>query len=181
MISETITFEDLDGKEITEQFHFGITESEAAEMAVRHHVKGGSDLLDYFQSISDAEDGNAMMDAFKNMIALSVGRESEDRRRFIKTPDIRDDFMQSDAYNKLFLRMVQEPEYAMRFLSGIMPKKVQQDAANKKTEKDFNTQQLLDMSDEEFFSVVGRNEKDWSPATLLVAYQRKSQRPDKVA
>jgi hypothetical protein len=177
MISETIAFETLSGEPITEEFHFSISESEAAEMAMRHHVKGGSELLEYFQTISDAEDGNAMMDAFMNMIRKSIGFKHENNIQFVKTQDYTDRFMQSDAYNRLFLRLLREPEYAQRFLNGILPANIQKKIAEESTkERVYTTQELLDMSEEKFFKAVGTDEKNWSPATLLVAYQRKSNR-----
>lgn len=177
MISETIAFETLSGEPISEEFHFAISESEAAEMAMRHHVKGGSELLEYFQTISDAEDGDKMMDAFMNMIRKSIGYKHEDNIRFVKDPEYTDRFMQSDAYNQLFLRLLRDPEYAQKFLNGIMPAKLQEKiAAETSKDKEYTTQELLDMSDAEFYKVFGSDEKKWAPGTLLVAYQRKSNR-----
>lgn len=177
MISETIQFEDLRGRQLVETFHFQITEAEMMEMAARHHVKGGSELLDYWKTISDAEDGNAMMDAFQNVLRMSIGQIAEDEVRFLKTKEYTSRFMDSDAYNKVFVRMLREPEYALKFLNGIMPAAVQkQIAEDNMTDRKYSTQEMLDMSDEDWAKLAGTDEKNMSHEHLLVHFHRKEMR-----
>lgn len=121
MLKKTITFQDLDGNEITEDFYFRLTKAEIAELEVG--ADGG--LTAYLNRIVEARDGQAIMDMFKKIIGMSVGRRSEDGRRFVKNEEITNDFMQTDAYSELFMELVTDAEKAAAFVRGLVPKDVQ--------------------------------------------------------
>lgn len=117
MLKKTITFEDLDGNKVTEDFYFNVSKAEIAELELS--TKGG--LSEHLKTIVEAEDGASIMKTFRDIISLSVGVRSEDGRRFIKNEEVRDNFMQTDAYSVLFMELVTDAEKGSEFIRGIMP------------------------------------------------------------
>src|SRR5215211_4134516 len=97
MLKKTLTFKDLDGNPITEDFYFNLNTSELAKLQLSH--EGG--FGDYLEKISAKRSGREVMDTFEDILRMSVGRRGEDNRKFIKTDEIRDDFMFSGAYDVL--------------------------------------------------------------------------------
>jgi hypothetical protein len=118
MLKKTITYQDLDGNPVTEDFYFNLSKAEIAEMELSH--KGG--LEAYIQEIIQAEDGGAIISAFKEIIGSAIGRRSEDNRRFVKNQEIRDDFFQSDAWSTLFMDILSKGDEAASFVKSIVPK-----------------------------------------------------------
>lgn len=123
MLKKTITYEDLDGNKITEDFYFNLSKAELAEMELAQ--KGG--LSEHLNKIVKSEDGGEIIATFKKIIGDSIGRRSEDAKRFIKSEEIKDDFFQSDAYNQLFMELVTDASAATEFIKGIMPKDISED------------------------------------------------------
>jgi len=122
MLKKTITYEDLDGKTVTEDFYFNLNKPEIAEMELS--MPGGWSA--WLENIIESEDGAEIIKSFKWVITESVGRRSEDGRRFVKSQEIVDDFMQTAAYEQLFMEMVTDANAAANFVVGIMPKDLQQ-------------------------------------------------------
>ncbi len=118
MLKKDITFEDLEGKQVTERFYFGLNKAEVAEMELG--AKGGS-LAKVLQELIVEQDGQKIMDAFKRIISSSVGLKGDDGRRFVKSQEISDSFMQSDAYSELFVELLTNTTSAAEFINGIMP------------------------------------------------------------
>jgi hypothetical protein len=117
MLKKTITYNDLDGNPVTEDFYFNLSKAEMAEMELRH--EGG--FSGYLQRIIDTQNGNEIISTFKNIITSAYGRRSEDNRRFIKSPEITDAFLQTEAYSELFMELVTNGEAAAEFVQAIMP------------------------------------------------------------
>jgi hypothetical protein len=132
MLKKTIVYPDLDGNEVTEDFYFNLNTAELAEMEMS--TKGGLDAN--LQKLIDAADGKQIIAIFKDIIASSVGRRSEDNRRFIKSPEITADFMHSEAYSILFMELIESEESGAAFIRGILPANViaAVDASEQKTE-----------------------------------------------
>lgn len=121
MLKKTITYPDLDGNPITEDFYFNLSKAELAEMELRH--QGG--FGEYLQRIIDSSDGDAIITTFKDIIKKAIGRRSEDGRRFIKNDEIAEDFLQTEAYSQLFMDLVTNAEAAAQFVRGIVPTDMQ--------------------------------------------------------
>lgn len=117
MLKKTITFEDLDGNSITEDFYFHLYESEVIEMEIGK--KGG--LTEYLKKIVAEEDGDKLVGIFKDLLTKTVGKRSDDGRKFIKNQAIIDDFVQTDAYSKLFVELATNAEQAAAFANAIVP------------------------------------------------------------
>lgn len=117
MLKKTITFNDLDGNAVTEDFYFNLNKAELTEMELRQ--KDG--LSGHLQKVIEADDRGKLIDVFKEIIKLSVGKRSEDGRRFIKNEDVLNDFMQSEAYSELFMELATEADAAVAFITAVVP------------------------------------------------------------
>lgn len=123
MLKKTIKFSDLDGNEVTEEFYFRLNKAEIAEMELSHEGSFSA----YLKTIIESQDGGKIIAAFKQILLASVGRRSEDGRRFIKNQEIRDDFEQSEAYSELFMELVTNADAASAFIRGIVPSDLQKE------------------------------------------------------
>lgn len=118
MLKKTITFKDLDGNDLTEDFYFNLNKAEITELEV---TAGKDGLTGVLNQITKTEDGAAVYRLFEKIVLSSVGKRSDDGRRFIKNQDIVDDFTQTNAYSEMLVEMLQKPETAVEFLKGIIP------------------------------------------------------------
>lgn len=117
MLKKQITYMDLDNNPVTEDFYFNLTKVEITEF--QWSRPGG--LTSVIEEIIKAEDTSAVLKLFREICSISVGKRSDDGRRFIKNDDIRNDFLQSDAYSELFMEMIQNPGEMAKFLAGMVP------------------------------------------------------------
>lgn len=174
MLKKTITYPDFDGVQHTEEFYFNLNQAELAEMALSR--RGGLD--EYLKEIVASEDGAAVISVFKEMISKSIGKlDPQNKRRFIKSQEIIDDFMQTEAYSALFMELVTNTSAAVEFVRGIVPVDVAgkvDEIALPNDDKEYTDNELLEMSDAEFARVAGKNTKDMSRHHLMIAFERKS-------
>lgn len=118
MLPKTITYTDYNGTERTETFYFNLTKSELTRWSMS--VEGG--LHERLQRIIDAKDNVAVMKEFDNIIAKSYGVKSDDGRRFIKSEEITEEFMQTPAYDQLYMDLITGGTDVMSaFINGIVP------------------------------------------------------------
>ena len=113
MLKKTITYTDYNGNSRTEDFYFNLNEAELAEMVVS--VDGG--LTAMIQRIVAAQDGKQIIATFKDIVLRAYGEKSPDGRRFIKSPELRDAFSQTEAYVELST----DHDAAAVFINGIIP------------------------------------------------------------
>lgn len=180
MLKRTIQYEDLDGNNIVEDFYFNLSEAEIAEMEMSQ--EGG--LANHLKAILAEGNPRVILSTFKMIITASVGRRSDDGRRFIKNDQIREEFMQTDAYSKLFMELCTDAKAAAEFIQKVIPQNiadrvklmeienVQLPASVKMTIDDFSDEQLLAMTDEEFFDIV--DPKKTTKRGLTLAMRRLS-------
>lgn len=117
MIKKTITYTDFDGNEQKEDFYFNVSKTELLDMETKY--EGG--FAHYLEEIQKAEDVKAIMNVMKDIVSMSVGKRSEDGKRFIKNDEIRDDFLFSPAYDELFMDLFQNADTASDFIAGLLP------------------------------------------------------------
>ena len=121
MLKKTITFDDLDDNPVTRDFYFHMSEDDLIQLE-QTHEGGLSDLLRIIQS---SDDPRVALAEFRKIIAITVGRRSDDNTFFQKTPEISAAFLLSNAFMELMTEFVKDPMEAARFIRGIMPKKLQ--------------------------------------------------------
>lgn len=119
MHKETITYNDLNGVQRTENFYFDLSKPEIVKMQAS--AKGGYDVQ--LRSIAADLNGAKIMEFFENFITKSYGEKSEDGRRFMKSEEISRSFMETPAYEVLFEKLVTNDKYAADFVNAVMRSK----------------------------------------------------------
>lgn len=175
MLKKTITFNDLDGNPITEDFYFNLSKAELAEMELS--VKGG--MKARLESIIESEDGAKIIAAYSDILRRSYGRRSLDNRSFVKSQDAWENFVGTEAYDQLFMELITDAKKSAEFIAAIMPKELAEQAGLVSgktttvelpkppavpsfsfTENEINTpltsDQILRMSPEEFVALQKR-------------------------
>lgn len=122
MLKKRITYNDYKGGERTDDFYFDLNEAEITELELS---KSGG-LSKMLEDIVAAKDTTQLIPIFKELILKSYGEKSIDGLMFVKidlvtgAPLYRK-FMQTDAFNKLFMELSTDDNAAAEFFNGIMP------------------------------------------------------------
>lgn len=134
MIKKTITYTDYNGTERTENFYFGLNKAEIMDMELS--VTGGMRQL--LQMIIDKQDIPKIIEAFKKIIKMSYGEKSPDGRRFIKSAELTEAFVQTEAYSELYMELISDADAAANFINGIVPADIGSAMAAKREENKNN-------------------------------------------
>lgn len=124
MLRKTITYVDFDDRERTEDFYFNLKHDELVEMNLSH--TGG--MAKMIQKIVEAEDTKAIFAMFKDLVMRSYGIKSDDGRRFIKSDELSQGFVETEAFSVLIVEILQDPDKAITFLKGILPQSLAEEA-----------------------------------------------------
>jgi hypothetical protein len=117
MIKKTIEYTDFDGNKRKEDFYFHLTEAEVADWEMS--VEGG--LSKALVGIIKSKDMRQIMPIYKSLIVKSYGVKSPDGRRFIKNDEVRDEFVQTQAFSDLYMKLATDLEEGTNFIKGVMP------------------------------------------------------------
>lgn len=117
MISRTFKFKDFNGTEREEEWRFHISQAELAELALS--ADGGLDVL--VKRIIAEKNAPEISKLFKKIIVLSVGKVSDDGRRFMKSEDITREFVETEAYSQLYMELASDADKAAAFVNGVIP------------------------------------------------------------
>ena len=120
MLKKTITYTDYNDETRTEDFYFNLSKAELMEMNLST-VGGLGALLD---KIIAERDIPKIAATFKDIILRAYGKKSDDGRRFIKSPELREEFSQTEAYSELFMELSTNEDSAAAFINGIVPKEI---------------------------------------------------------
>lgn len=121
MLKRPITYFDFDGNEATEEFYFNLSKVELAQLQFSSD-EGFSAML---EKIMASEDKKAILDTFTDIIGLSYGIRSDDGKRFIKSPQLSEEFKQTPAFDALIMSLVGDAGAAAAFVIGVIPSDMQ--------------------------------------------------------
>lgn len=204
MIKKTVTYDDLNGNEVTEDFYFNFTKLEALELEVT--MDGG--LEGTLAKISATEDSTSAWFLFKDLLLRAYGRKGPGGKGFPKKDvdgnPMRDYLEASPALGEIIIDMLQNPGDAAKFFEGMLPPKMVAEAKldaekesgqealsfeekpevptappvlEEKKFEDYSRQELLDMGQIDFNRLVGTNPNKMTQDQLVVAMQRRNQQP----
>lgn len=153
MFKKVIKFQDFNGVDREETFHFNLSKAELMEMELSTQA-GVEEMI---RVLIATKDNAKIMQIFKDLILKSYGIKSEDGTRFIKSQELRDAFEQSNAYSELFMEMISNPEMQAAFINGVIsgvnvPEMKEEDAIAKLKELGYDTSRIeksLEKSNEE--------------------------------
>lgn len=116
MIKKTINYTDYDGNERTEELLFNLNKAELLEMYVSE--TGGMEKM--INRIIAEDDKKAIMSIVKDLIMKSYGKKSDDGKRFIKSKELSEAFVQTEAYSELLMQLLTDEKAAADFINGLV-------------------------------------------------------------
>jgi hypothetical protein len=196
MLKKTITYQDYNGVEQTEDFYFNLSKAELVELELSR--QGG--LMESLKKIIADKDGAVIISEFKKIVLMAYGEKSADGKRFIKNDEVREAFSQTEAYSNLFFELATNEGEAAQFINAIVPEglndlqeametvaalpaeKAEPASDEPATEElpplkefaEYSEEELLNMPQKQFERLVPRNVKDMTKEQLSVAFQRKN-------
>jgi len=117
MLKKTIVYTDFDDNERTEDFYFNLTKAEVMEMEMS--TDGG--FAERITKIVAAQNIPAIIKIFKTLILDAYGEKSPDGKKFVKNQELKDSFVQTEAYSNLFMELATDETSAAKFVNGITP------------------------------------------------------------
>lgn len=117
MLKKTIKFKDLEGNDLVEDFYFHLSKTELVELDLE--MDGG--LKGIIERIIKEQDNLKIFHLFKMIIRRSYGERHVDGRRFVKSEDLAVAFLQTDAWEQMFLGFLTDAEDGAKFIQGIVP------------------------------------------------------------
>lgn len=116
MVKKTIAYVDYNGVERTEDFYFNLNQAEILQLEMS--VEGG--WLEMVKKISSTQDAPSIMNVFKKVVDMTYGEKSADGRRFIKSPELTEGFVQTEAYSNLFVELLTNPDLFAEFMNQVV-------------------------------------------------------------
>ena len=118
MLKNTITYNDYNGVERTEDFYFNLSKAELMEMEMS--ISGG--LTEMIEKIVATKDAPAIIKIFKELVLKAYGEKSADGKRFEKKNGaLAEAFAETEAYSQIFMELATDADKAAEFVNGIMP------------------------------------------------------------
>lgn len=124
MYPKRIKFEDYNGVQHEQTFLFNMTETELTKM----QYSSEGNFQEYVQKLVETKNEGEIINLIEKFVVMSYGEKSADGQRFVKiAPDghkLGLDFIQTEAYNVLFMELATDANAAIDFITGILPAKV---------------------------------------------------------
>lgn len=117
MLKKTITYTDYDGNPRTEDFYFNLTKTELVKM----QLENGGAFADKIRAIIKAKDTAEIIKLFEEITLKAYGVKSPDGRRFMKNPVATQEFIETPAYDELYMELISDPEKFAAFINGLIP------------------------------------------------------------
>lgn len=170
MLKQVVQYEDYNGVSRTEELYFNITRMEFID---------NIDLEQEIRKIDSMSEGDKrelvpqeiklILNLVKRLIKMAYGVRSEDGRHFRKNNEVWDDFVDSAAYDAFLEGLFLEPNKALDFMTGILPKDIRDEAMAQARA------QGLDVPGEVVEPPAEKDIREMSREELLAAMQRKNE------
>lgn len=126
MLVRKITYTNYAGVEKTGEYYFNLNKAEVVEWLM---TSGDYTLDKVLLKLSRESNGREIINIFKDLIYRSYGEVSLDGDQFIKTKEVKDKFMQTEAYSNLFMELVTDAKKASDFINAIIPEEMANEVA----------------------------------------------------
>ncbi len=124
MLKKTITYVDYNDQKRTEDYWFHLTKSELIELDASN--EGGLETT--IRKIIKETDTKRIVELVKGLVLKSYGEKSADGKRFVKSKEAAEAFMQTEAYSQLFVDLISDPDQMTAFFKGIIPQDIREQA-----------------------------------------------------
>lgn len=117
MLKQKVKYEDFDGNIQDETLYFNLSRMELVALQGRY---GKEDMAKYIDKLIEDKDLEKMYELLNDIVLTAYGVRSEDGKRFIKNEQIREEFVQSLAYEALIEDFHDETRKVLEnFVTGI--------------------------------------------------------------
>lgn len=115
MLKKEVTYKDFNGNTVTDVLHFYLSEAQLMRLDAQYP----DGLEGAIRGMVEREDKAAIFSLFEDLIALSYGVKSEDGKRFVRSDELQNEFLQSLAYDTLLVDIATSEEAAIAFFQGV--------------------------------------------------------------
>ena len=126
----TVTYENFDGENVTEDLYFHLNIKELQEME-----NWDPSLTERIAKLTKTEDGKEAFELMRDIIEAAYGERSEDGKRFVENPEVLKNFTEGLAYDEVIIQFLDGTTDLAKFIEGLLPKKVFE-LAKKNSKKD---------------------------------------------
>lgn len=180
MLKQTVSYFDFDDNPSQETLYFNLTKTELADnISLRDELEDMQKIFSGDKKELATEEITRLIDLVKTIMRLSYGVRSADGKRFIKNEDQWTEFTQTAAYDAFLYSLFEDPNKAVLFMTGILPKDVRSavdaEIAKTSTADDISQRMQQLKSEPELAPVVGSALTPEQQAEALAEYQRKLQ------
>ena len=121
MIKWPITYTTYNDETITEDFYFNLNKAELIQM--QFEVNGA--YSNFITRITNEHDIKTLCEEFRKILLKSYGKKSDDGKRFVKSPEMAQEFEQSEAFSELYVELLTDSDKMVAFIKGVLPKDLQ--------------------------------------------------------
>ena len=118
MLCKKIKYIDYNGVEREEEFYFNLSKAEIMKWLT---TNGAYTIDTVINKMIETENVRDMVGEFEFLIQTAYGEKSMDGKRFIKSPEVKANFIESEAYSVLFMELVGDAKKASDFFNAIIP------------------------------------------------------------
>lgn len=118
MLCKKIKYTDYNGVEREEEFYFNLSKAEIMKWLT---TNGAYTIDSVLKKMIETENVKDMVGEFEFLIQTAYGEKSLDGKRFIKSPEVKANFIESEAYSVLFMELVGDAQKAAEFFNAIIP------------------------------------------------------------
>lgn len=125
MFKYECTYKNYFGEERTETVYFQLSRPEVLEFTLS--LPGGA--IAGAQRLIESHDHATMFTKYQEIIAKAYGEISQDGRRFIKSPELSKEFMETPIYEQMFDKMISDEKFMKDFILNCVPEDGREDVA----------------------------------------------------
>lgn len=118
MLKKPITYTNVDGQTVTENFYFNMTKAELLKLELSDEEMGFKARVESIQG--ENVPGKRVIDTFDWVLRHAFGVRTPEGK-FVKTPAAFDEFLASEAYSVMLFDLATNGQSAAEFINAIMP------------------------------------------------------------
>lgn len=123
MYKTNVTFENFDGEKVSKDLYFNLTKAEITKLQLSYPEGFDKHIDNIIHPLSGDPDPKKIMDLFEMLILKAYGVRTEDGG-FVKSQAKAEEFLSTDAYSELFMRLIADEKAQTEFFLGIMPREL---------------------------------------------------------
>lgn len=154
MFKRTMTFDNLEGEEVSQTFYFNYNKKEIAELLEFKQLEKKLKLLSMpveESGLSQQENNQQAYDIFQDLILDAFGQKGADNVTFSKTPELRAYWASHVAFVELIFEFLEKPQLAAEFIENCLPTKMvakAKEEMQKENDNKLSSESLAEMVEE---------------------------------